>query len=82
MKHQALFSSKDKSRKIKESSAAILLGALRVNIHACTITLSLTNNYIQVTECDRVYSHVLSHFYKGKLLLGLPVYKMRCTAMV
>ena len=32
MKHQALFSSKDKSRKIKVSSAAILLGALRVKI--------------------------------------------------
>ena len=30
MKHRALFSSKDKS-KIKMSSAAILLGALRVN---------------------------------------------------
>ena len=32
MKHQALFSSKDKSKKIKMSSAAILLGALRVKI--------------------------------------------------
>ena len=31
MKHQALFSLKDKSKKIKVSSAAILLGALRVN---------------------------------------------------
>ena len=30
MKHQALFSSKDKSKKIKVSSAAILFGALRV----------------------------------------------------
>ena len=30
MKHQALFSSKDKRKKIKVSSAAILLGALRV----------------------------------------------------
>ena len=37
MKGQALFSSKDKSRKIKVSSSAILLGALRVNIHACTL---------------------------------------------
>ena len=32
MKHQALFSSKDKSTKIKVSSAAILFGAIRVNI--------------------------------------------------
>ena len=32
MKHQALFSSKDKSKKIKVSSAAILLGALRVTV--------------------------------------------------
>ena len=32
MKHQALFSSKDKSKKkIKVSSVTILLGALRVN---------------------------------------------------
>ena len=31
MKHQALFSSKGKSKIIKVSSAAILLGALRVN---------------------------------------------------
>ena len=30
MKHQALISSNDKSKKIKVSSAAILLGALRV----------------------------------------------------
>ena len=30
MKHQALFSSKDKNKNIKVSSAAILLGALRV----------------------------------------------------
>ena len=34
MKYQALFSSKDKSRKIKESSAAILLGTLWVNTAA------------------------------------------------
>ena len=32
MKHQALFSSKDKNKNIKVSSAAILLGALRINI--------------------------------------------------
>ena len=31
MKYQALFSLKDKSKKIKVSSAAILLGALRAN---------------------------------------------------
>ena len=31
MKQQALFSSKDKSKKIKVLSAAILLGAFRVN---------------------------------------------------
>ena len=31
IKHQALFSSKDKSKIIKVSSAAILLGVLRVN---------------------------------------------------
>ena len=32
MKHQALFSSKDKSKKIKVSSAAIFVGHLRVKI--------------------------------------------------
>ena len=31
MKHQALLSSKDKSKNIKVSSAAILQGALNVN---------------------------------------------------
>ena len=31
MKNQALFSAKDKSKKFKSSSAAILFGALRVN---------------------------------------------------
>ena len=31
MKHQALFSLKDKSEIAKVSSAAVLLGALRVN---------------------------------------------------
>ena len=30
MKHQALFSSKDKSKNIRVSSAAVWLGALRV----------------------------------------------------
>ena len=33
MKHQALFSSKNKSKKIKVLSAAILLGSLRVKIY-------------------------------------------------
>ena len=32
MKHQALFSSKDKSKKIKVLSAAILLFSLRINL--------------------------------------------------
>ena len=32
MKHQALFSSKDKSKNNKRSSAAVSLGTLRVNI--------------------------------------------------
>ena len=34
MKNQVLFSSKDKSKINKMSSAAILFGALRVNIYA------------------------------------------------
>ena len=41
MKHQALFSPEDKSKKIKVSSAAILLGALRVKIKG---TLTLRND--------------------------------------
>ena len=32
MKHQTLFSAKDKSKNVKVLSAAILLGALRVNM--------------------------------------------------
>ena len=44
MKHQALFTSNDKSKKIKVSSAAVLFGALRVKIsfikaHAVTNTI-------------------------------------------
>ena len=38
MKNQALFTSKDKSKKIKMSSAAILFGALRVN---CSIVATV-----------------------------------------
>ena len=37
MNHQALFSSKDKSKNIKVSSAAILLGALRIKLFLSTI---------------------------------------------
>ena len=33
MKHQALFSLKDKSKNMKVSSAAIMVGALRVKVH-------------------------------------------------
>ena len=33
MKNQALFSSKDKSKKVKMSSVEILFGALRVKIY-------------------------------------------------
>ena len=36
MKRQSLFSSKDKSKKMKVSSTAVLLGALRVKTY-CTV---------------------------------------------
>ena len=36
MKHHILFSSKDKSKKIKVLSAAILIGTLRVKVN-CTL---------------------------------------------
>ena len=36
MKHHALFSSKDKSKKNIVSSAAVLLGALRIKVHMQT----------------------------------------------
>ena len=45
MKHQVLFSLKDKSKK-KVSSAATLLGALRVKMFACAY--SLCSNYLLV----------------------------------
>ena len=44
MKYQALFSSKDKSKNIKVLSAAILLGALRVNKHHLKIRNSHSCN--------------------------------------
>ena len=43
MKHQALFSSKDKSKIIKVSSAAILLVSLRVNSLGSPIIHNKTN---------------------------------------
>ena len=49
MKHQALFSSKDKGKNIKVSSAAILLGALRVK-RCCYWLL-----FIMLTVCCCVY---------------------------
>ena len=39
-KHQALFFSKDKSRKIKVSSAAMLLGSLKMVAHPLKLDLS------------------------------------------
>ena len=39
MKHEALLSSKDKSKKIKVSSAAILLASLRVRIKSLSFEL-------------------------------------------
>ena len=44
MKHQALFSSKDKSKKIKVSSAAILLGALRVKVGKMVSVIAMSLN--------------------------------------
>ena len=43
MKHQALFSSKDKSQKKKVSSAAKLLRALRVKRSFCTTLIGHLN---------------------------------------
>ena len=46
MKNQALFSSKDKSKKKKMSSAAIFFGALRVKNHILHGYIRLiTNSY-------------------------------------
>ena len=45
MKNQTLFSSKDTSKTIKVSSAAILLGALRVN------KISETDNAVALGVC-------------------------------
>ena len=43
MKNQALFFSKDKSKKIKMSSAAILFGALRVIVSKLMVTVPVQN---------------------------------------
>ena len=42
MKYQALFSLKDKSKKIKMSSAAFLFGALRVKVYEYTFSAFLS----------------------------------------
>ena len=46
MKHQALFSLKDKSNKVKVSSAAFLFGALRVKNRLICSTFILMSNII------------------------------------
>ena len=58
MKHQALFSSKDKSKKIKVSSAAILFGALRVK-HSVWIkkTLSLNPIALRMAKTQWSFGH-------------------------
>ena len=46
MKHQTLFSSKGKRKKIKMSSAAILLGSLRVNLIFIPRHMLVTEYYV------------------------------------
>ena len=48
MKNQALFSSKDKSEKIKMSSAAILFGPLGVNYYKVSLYMYSLSNEINV----------------------------------
>ena len=59
MKDQALFSSKDKSKKIKVSSAAILLGALRVNSSRAQYISRLVQAVFEncFTDLVTVYAH-------------------------
>ena len=59
MKYQVLFSSKDKSKKIKMSSAAILLGSLRVKLLCSEVKLAcaLTQiDNISILRCFRIHS--------------------------
>ena len=55
IKLQALFSSKNKSKKIKASSAAFLFGALRVNFVYC----NLLNNFLYKCYSDCILGYRL-----------------------
>ena len=51
MKKQALFSSKDKSKKLKCRLLQVLFGALRVNRKACNI-----NQIVSWSRCHSIHS--------------------------
>ena len=53
MKHQALFSSKDKSKNIKMLSASILLGVLRVKLSFAATGLNMVDCITDQSE-DRI----------------------------
>ena len=65
MKHQALFSSKVKSKKIKVSSAAILLVALKVN----TTTVRLFS---------MMHMYIILHFVSFKSTSHSPLSRIIC----
>ena len=69
MKHQALFSPKDRSKKIKVSSAAILLGALRVN------KISETDNAVALGVCDHLVKNQSFHSLNIVLTFNMPFSK-------
>ena len=56
MKHQALFSSKDKSKKIKVSSAAILFGAIRVKIIFNSLTIYFLHSKVELGNAYKLLS--------------------------
>ena len=83
MKYQALFSSKDKSKKIKMSSAAILFGALRVKVDlqgdpycmthvACQVMQHV--NYPKTYASWQIYYIESSQHNQSELLHGTCVY--------
>ena len=69
MKHQALFSSKDKSKKIKLSSDAVETGALRVNTVLKTKLLNLqTVNMHPAGVTQRWMKHFFFKFCRIQIL--------------
>ena len=66
MKHQALFSLKDKSKKIKCRLLQFLFGALRVNIYSYTCIYEILATDNKSSQCFKKTKNIFSICYYRK----------------